>query len=57
MEATTGIEVKADHIGESKNMVKYKIAESGDREAVGTVYVSKECLESPYPTEITITIR
>jgi hypothetical protein len=56
-ETESGIQVKARFVKEAKNTVRYDIVEDVDRQAVGAVYVSKDCLPNPYPPEVTITIQ
>lgn len=56
-ETEAGIQVKGKFVKEARNTVRYEIVEDEDRQAVGAVYVSKDCLPTPFPQEITITIR
>lgn len=56
-ETDAGVKVQARMVKESKNMVRYDIIEDADRQAVGNVYVSKQCLPTPFPNQIEIIIK
>jgi hypothetical protein len=48
---------KAALVRESKNMVRYEPPEAIKDEVAGAIYIAKESLPTPFPTEIEVTIR
>jgi len=41
---------------ETRNTIRYREVSEVDPPAVGTIYIQKECLETPPPERLTVTV-